>query len=77
MSQDPELRAHQEWLGFLQPAGLVVSPAALRDAQAFVNKNIFREQETLRRLAGWGLVDAPRLGNFPAFKHGVISNCAC
>ena len=41
---DPELRAHQEWRGYLQPAGLVVSPAALRDAQAFVNKNIVREQ---------------------------------
>ena len=29
---DPELRAHQEWLGYLQPVGLVVAPAAIRDA---------------------------------------------
>ncbi|MXW40577.1 MAG: hypothetical protein F4Z75_05420 [Synechococcus sp. SB0668_bin_15] len=28
----PELRAHQEWLGYLQPVGLVVAPAAIRDA---------------------------------------------
>ena len=49
MSQDPELRAHKEWLGYLQPVGLVVSPAALRDAQAFVNKNIIREQSILIR----------------------------
>ncbi len=26
---DPELRAHKEWLGLLQPVGLVVSPLAL------------------------------------------------
>ncbi|MXX08923.1 MAG: N-6 DNA methylase [Synechococcus sp. SB0667_bin_8] len=29
---DPELRAHQEWLGYVQPVGLVVAPAAIRDA---------------------------------------------
>ncbi len=29
----PELRAHQEWLGWLQPVGLVVSPFALARAQ--------------------------------------------
>jgi len=28
----PELRAHQEWLGYLQPVGLVVAPAAIQDA---------------------------------------------
>jgi len=29
---DPELRSHQEWLGYLQPVGLVVAPAAMVDA---------------------------------------------
>ena len=28
----PELRAHQEWLGYLQPVGLVVAPAAIQEA---------------------------------------------
>ena len=28
-NHDPELRAHKEWLGLLQPVGLVVSPPAL------------------------------------------------
>ena len=28
----PELRAHQEWLGYLQPVGLVVAPAAMQEA---------------------------------------------
>ncbi len=38
MASDPELRSHQEWLGFLQPVGLVVSPPALHAAQAYVNR---------------------------------------
>src|SRR4051812_44337246 len=76
MTQDPELRAHQEWRGYLQPVGLVVSPAALRDAQAFVNKNIVREQSILiRQVAGESTAAAalrgeepkPRLKDFPAF----------
>ena len=28
----PKLRAHQEWLGYLQPVGLVVAPAAMQEA---------------------------------------------
>jgi len=31
-SVDPDLRAHQEWLGYLQPVGLVVAPAAMVEA---------------------------------------------
>ena len=38
---DPELRSHQEWLGYLQPVGLVVAPAAMVDAGWVVE-------------AGWG-----------------------
>ena len=29
---DPELQAHKEWLGYLQPRGLVVVPAAMGEA---------------------------------------------
>ncbi|WP_341899532.1 DNA methyltransferase [Synechococcus sp. UW140] len=29
---DPELLAQQQWLGYLQPVGLVVAPAAMQDA---------------------------------------------
>ncbi len=38
MAQDYEQYLHKEWLGLLQPEGLVVSPPALADAQAFVDK---------------------------------------
>lgn len=44
MPKDPQLLAHQQWLGYLQPVGLVVSPPALVQAQAFVNSNVAAEQ---------------------------------
>lgn len=50
MPNDPEIRAHQEWLGYVQPVGLVVSTPALLAAQAYVNKNIVPEHQ---RFLGW------------------------
>src|SRR5262245_18462454 len=45
MAKDPELLAHQQWLGYLQPVGLVVSPPALLQAQAHVNTDILAEHQ--------------------------------
>ncbi len=45
MAKDPELLAHQQWLGYLQPVGLVVSPPALLQAQAHVNANVAAEHQ--------------------------------
>src|ERR1700682_6502237 len=45
MARDPELLAHQQWLGYLQPVGLVVSPPALVQAQAHVNTNVIAEHQ--------------------------------
>jgi hypothetical protein len=39
MPSDPELRSHQEWLGMVQPTGLVASARALAAAGAFVDRN--------------------------------------
>jgi very-short-patch-repair endonuclease len=38
MTVNPEGLRHKEWLGLLQPVGLVVSPPALIKAQAFVDR---------------------------------------
>ena len=38
-AMDPELKAHQEWLGYLQPVGLVVAPAAMQDAGWVVTRS--------------------------------------
>ena len=40
MAQDPEQLAHLEWLGYVQPVGLVVSITALLAAQAHINRHI-------------------------------------
>ena len=45
MATDPAIRDHQTWLGYLQPEGLVVSPAALVDAQVAVNTNALPLQQ--------------------------------
>jgi hypothetical protein len=50
MATDHELRVHRDWIGLLQPVGLVVSPAALLAAQAFPDRNILKEQQTLLAL---------------------------
>ncbi len=47
MAKDPELRAHLEWLGYVQPVGLVVSAPALAQAQAHINRNIIPEHRQL------------------------------
>jgi len=45
-----ELRAHQQWIGFVQPVGLIVSLPALEKAQCYVNRNVVREQQALLAL---------------------------
>ena len=46
---DPNTRAHLEWLGFIQPNGLVVSAPALVKAGAILNR---QDTEGQRRLVG-------------------------
>ena len=36
---NPELKAHREWLGYLQPVGLVVAPAAILEADWIVTRS--------------------------------------
>ena len=45
MARDPEAMAHQEWLGYVQPVGLVVSIPALLAAGAHVNRNIASDHQ--------------------------------
>ena len=39
MARDPAIVAHQEWLGFVQPVGLVVSIPAMLEANLRINQN--------------------------------------
>lgn len=54
MAIDPEILRHKEWLGFLQPVGLVVSPPALVKAQAVVNRNVIDLQQILQDIVSEG-----------------------
>lgn len=47
MPKDPAIFAHQEWLGYVQPTGLVVSIPSLIDASAFLNRNYGPEHQRL------------------------------
>ena len=40
--------AHQEWIGFVQPVGLVVSPSVMVDAQVVPDRNIFGRQREFK-----------------------------
>ena len=49
-SRDPLTAAHLEWLGFVQPRGLVVSPPALVEAGAILDRS---DRESWRRVVAW------------------------
>lgn len=76
MVQDYNQYLHREWLGLLQPEDLVVSPPALVDAQAFVDKSKALElQLVLQSLTEQGLLKSnPHIwvSDFTAFAEGVL-----
>jgi hypothetical protein len=74
MAKDPEQVAHQEWLGYVQPVGLVVSIPALLAAQAHINRNILPDHQRfvdcLPRDAHDELI--PELRDFTEFTQQVL-----
>ncbi len=68
---DPNVLAHVEWLGFVQPTGLVVSPTALVRAGAILDRNDMKTQRRVRDcVPGWdGDRGTPRL--FVEFERFV------
>ncbi len=78
-SKDLDILRHQEWLGLLQPVGLVVSPPALIKAQAVIDRaKLVDLQERLQGVVSTEAI--PRHGdegiawieNFPAFTQKVL-----
>ena len=74
---DPELRAHKDWLGLLQPMGLVVSPPALVKAQAVPSQNVAELQQQLLSVVehspgSESVTDEAALTNLPAFFQTVL-----
>lgn len=74
MPRDPETIAHQEWIGYVQPVGLVVSIPALTSAQAYVNRNIAPQQQKLLAILPRDARDEPipEIRDFPLFTREVL-----
>lgn len=77
MANDPEIRVNQEWIGYVQPVGLVVSPPALGAAQAFPNKHIIPDHtrflDCVDEVAIPGRDEpVPAITDFPKFCSHVL-----
>ena len=72
---DPQIAAHLEWLGFVKPTGLVVSPVALVRAGVILNRRDVEGQERLRACIDTDDSDggfAPPLPDFRDFAGAVL-----
>lgn len=74
MARDPEVQAHQEWIGYVQPVGLVVSIPALLGAGAYINRNfgpLHRQFLSALPSNGDGQ-PIPEIHDFPEFARTVF-----
>ena len=74
---DPSIAAHLEWLGFVQPTGLVVSASALVKAGAILDRRDSEGQHRLRecveeRRFELGQEPQPYLPDFRTFASSVL-----
>ena len=74
MAKDPAVLAHQEWLGYVQPAGLVVSIPAMLDANVRINQNIAPDHRRfLDALPSSSDGEPiPEVADFPQFAQAVL-----
>jgi hypothetical protein len=80
MARDLALEAHKAWLGFVQPVGMVVSPAALLAAQVILDENAAPLQRALRAFLErtfkpdrhGDLPDSVHIPDFPAFTREIL-----
>jgi len=74
MAKDPAILAHQEWLGYVQPSGLVVSIPALIEARAYVNRNISPDHQRFLSALPTDRdgEPVPEIVDFPEFARTVF-----
>jgi len=74
MPNDPAQLAHLEWLGYVQPMGLVVSVPVLLAAQAQVNRNIVPDHQQFLACLRHDRNDEvlAEMGDFSAFTQQVL-----
>jgi hypothetical protein len=70
MTVDPALQAHKDWINFVQPVGLVVSPRALIEAQAHIDvRAAMAPQQVLLEITN---DDHDRLSDFARFTTELL-----
>src|SRR5215831_10282769 len=74
MAKDPAIPAHQEWLGYVQPSGLVVSIPALLEANARINRNFAPDHSRFLAVLASDRDGnpVPEIKDFPAFATAVL-----
>ena len=74
MAKDPAVLAHQEWLGYVQPAGLVVSIPAMLDANVRINQNIAPDHRRFLDAlpSSTDGEPIPEIADFPQFARAVL-----
>ncbi len=77
MKVSPHVRDHLEWLGFIQPTGLVVSAHALEQAGAILNRRDVEGQQRLEECVEMspcpaGEESVPFLPDFETFARRVL-----
>jgi hypothetical protein len=73
MPTDPELRSHQEWLGMVQPVGLVAFARALAAAGAFIDRaGLIGLQQKFESLTEQKRDEDPILPDLSAFCFKVL-----
>lgn len=74
MAKSPEEYAHLEWLGYVQPVGLIVSVPAMLEAQCYINKNIIGEHARFLDCLPRDKNDAivPEITDFANFVHKCL-----
>jgi hypothetical protein len=70
--KDPELIAHQQWLGYVQPVGLVVSIPAMVQAQAYVNRNIAPDHQRFLECLPDDDTSPPAIADLARFAQEVL-----
>ena len=66
MAKSPEQLAHEQWLGYIQPEGLVVSIPALLEARAHINQNFLPRHRALLEFLPKDRAGQP-IGELPGF----------
>lgn len=74
MAKSPEELAHLEWIGYVQPIGLVVSVPAMLEAQCYINKNIMGEHARFLDCLPRDNKDEiiPEIADFAGFAHKCL-----